>query len=89
MIAGESPSSLARELGVARSQLYSWTAEYQRRGEQAFPNAEDALSEAVQAALPAENEEKLARLQHKLRQQEIEIEYLQRCLQFLSKARVA
>jgi transposase len=95
MIAGESPSALARELGVLRKSLYEWKDTYAKLGEAGLarqtgwsppilPSAEVSTAPASNLAARGELLRARARieeLERKVGKQELELDFFDAALQ--------
>lgn len=69
-------SDLARELGVARNQLYKWKAERDRKGEAAFAGSSPA---------PDDREAEIARLRRELAQVTEERDILKKATRYFAR----
>jgi transposase len=73
---GKAVAVVARELGIARKQLYDWAGEIEKKGEDAFPgNGRLSAGNAELVALKREN----ARLQE-------EVEILKKAAAYFARA---
>lgn len=76
---GEKPgTTIARELGVKRNQLYKWQEEIRLHGEGAFPGKGRRPSEGSQA-------DKIARLERELSKAKEENEILKKAAAFFAR----
>ena len=103
MLAGENVSGLARELGIRRKYLYEWRKRFRQGGSVALrsrgrPTAEEALairahaggSTPVDALSPdalARAERRIAELERKIGQQQVELDFFQRALRQVGELR--
>jgi transposase-like protein len=89
MLAGENTTALAKELKVRRTMLYRWRDSYRRDGAKAFPGhagrppkfsrgiagvREQAASNSAAAA------KRIAELERKIGQQQVELDFFRRAL---------
>lgn len=84
--------ALSRELGVQRELLYLWQAKYRREGAAGLrsrgrPGAMAAVDPAVKAAEPAAAEARIATLERKIGQQQLELDFFRAALQRVRAAR--
>jgi transposase-like protein len=96
---GESVSALARELRMTRKDLYAWRDRFQAGGAEALrgrgrPPKAEAASLAVSALVPqtpaAELEaarRRIAELERKVGQQQLDLDFFQRALRHVGGAR--
>jgi transposase len=103
MLAGESVSALARELKMTRKDLYAWRDRFQAGGPEALrgrgrpPKAEAAglaasgASAKAPAEMPAAELEaarkRIADLERKVGQQQLDLDFFQRALQHVGEPR--
>jgi transposase len=103
MQAGESVSALARELKMTRKDLYAWRARFQAGGAEALrgrgrpPKAEAAglaasgASAQAPAQMPAAELEaarqRIAELERKIGQQQLDLDFFQRALRHVGAPR--
>ena len=87
MLAGESARDLAREVKVSRTFLYRWKDIYRRLGAAGFarrrgrPPASGVPSEAAEEAnVLAAARRKVAELERKIGQQQVELDFFRRAL---------
>lgn len=89
MLAGENTTALAKELKVRRPILYRWRDSYRRQGAKAFPGhggrpptaprtIEGARQEAANSMAAAQK--RIAELERKIGQQQIELDFFQQAL---------
>jgi transposase len=93
ILAGENVADLARELGVERTVPYKWQRRYARGGAEALhgrkgrplgsPNAADKRPPAVTDFDTAK--QRIAELECKIGQQELELDFFQRALRQVGK----
>lgn len=95
MLAGESPTAIARELGVLRKSLYEWKDTYARHGREGLSrqrgwSAPLPPSKASPVTPPAEQaaraellraRARIAELEKKVGQQELELDFFGKALQ--------
>jgi transposase-like protein len=95
MDAGESSSALSQELGVKRTKLYLWRDAVRRHGEKAFPgkpgrrsNAEMLTREhgAEGATELAQARRKIADLERKVGQQQLDLDFFKQALRHIEAA---
>ena len=96
MLAGENTSALAKELKVRRPILYRWRDSYRKDGAKAFhdgpgrpPNSPRTAGEArLEAASNlAAAEKRIAELERKIGQQQVELDFFQRALRQVGASR--
>jgi transposase len=99
MLAGENVSALARQLEVLRKDLYVWRDRFRAGGPEALrPRGrprKDRLLEAVSERPPdrpaasalAAAERRIAELERKIGQQQVELDFFQRALRHVKAAR--
>ncbi len=96
MESGESSSSLSAELGVKRTMLYRWRDVVRRDGEKAFPGhggrklKADRLTRehgAEGATELAQAWRKIADLERKVGQQQVDLDYFKQALRHIEAAR--
>jgi transposase len=97
MLAGESVSALARELKMTRKDLYAWRDRFQSGGPDALRGrgrprkAEPAgLAASANAMPPAELEaarKRIAELERKVGQQQLDLDFFQRALRHVGAPR--
>ena len=89
MLAGENTTALAKELKVARTLLYRWRDSYRKDGAKAFPGhggrppklpSGIAGARAQSASDLASAEKRIADLERKIGQQQVELDFFQRAL---------
>jgi transposase len=87
MLAGESARDLAREVKVSRTFLYRWTDIYRRLGPAGFarrrgrPPVNGIPSEAAgEANVLAATKRRMAELERKIGQQQVELDFFRRAL---------
>jgi transposase-like protein len=86
MEAAANVEALAAELGIRRELLYVWRRQFQAGGAQALRNAGRPRPEAMSAeALSAER--RVAELERKVGQQQLEIDFLEGALQRIEASR--
>lgn len=81
ILKGESVTALCRELGVKRGVLYRWRDTYKAEGEAGLKRAAGRRP-GNPAPLTLEAQRKA--LERKLKQQELEIEFLKRCIEIVT-----
>jgi transposase len=96
MLAGVNTTALAEELGVRRTILYRWRDTYRVKGAEAFPGragrppkpAPGSSGARVQAAGDlAAAEKRIAELERKIGQQQVELDFFQRALRQVGASR--
>jgi transposase len=96
MLAGENICGVCRELGIARAVLYRWKAEYQEAGAAAFrrrpgrppkqgPGVEKARAEAAGELAAAR--QRIAALERKVGQQQVDLDFFRQALRQVEAAR--
>ena len=89
MLAGENTTALAKELKVRRTILYRWRDDYRKDGVKAFPghggrpplSANTIAGVREQAATTsAAAEKRIAELERKIGQQQVELDFFRRAL---------
>lgn len=96
MLAGENTTALAKELKVRRTILYRWRDSYGKDGARAFPgragrppklpqNIEEVRVEAANSLAAAEK--RIAELERKIGQQQVELDFFQRALRQVGASR--
>jgi len=95
MEAGESSSSLSAELGVKRTKLYQWRDILRRDGEKAFPGKAGRRSKAELLACEhgaegatelAQARRKIAELERKVGQQQLDLDFFKQALRHVEAA---
>jgi transposase len=95
MEAGESSSSLSVELGVKRTKLYQWRDIVRRDGEKAFPGHGGRRSKvealvreqgAEGATELAQARRKIAELERKVGQQQLDLDFFKQALRHIEAA---
>ena len=101
LLAGESASALSRELGVGRSHLSGWSAQFRRDGPQGLrragrPRKSAKLAGALAVEAPvhaiwmedlAAARDRITELECKIGQQQIELDFFRRALRQVGQAR--
>lgn len=100
MLAGESVSALARELKMTRKDLYAWRDRFQAGGPDALhgrgrPRKAEAAGLAAKATAPADTpaaeleaaRRRIAELECKVGQQQMDLDFFQRALRHVGEAR--
>jgi transposase-like protein len=95
MLAGEDISALARELKIRRPILYRWKETYRKSGTAAFrcrrgrpPKVAPTAEVPTKAALDlASAKRRIAELERKIGQQELELDFFQRALRQIGEER--
>jgi len=102
MLAGENVSALARELKMTRKDLYAWRDRFQAGGPEALrgrgrPRKAEAAGSAASAnaKAPAETpaaeleaaRRRIAELERKIGQQQLDLDFFQRALRHVGEAR--
>ena len=96
MLAGVNTTALAEELGVRRTILYRWRDTYRVKGAEAFPGRAGrppkpppgSAGARVQAAVDlAAAEKRIAELERKIGQQQVELDFFQRALRQVGASR--
>ena len=96
MLTGENTTALAKELKVRRTILYRWRDSYRKDGPKAFPgrpgprpksarDIEEVRQEA--ASNLAVTEKRIAELERKIGQQQVELDFFQRALRQVGASR--
>ena len=96
MLAGVNTTALAEELGVCRTMLYRWRDAYRLKGAEAFPgrggrpakaprNIDEARREAAESLASAQK--RIAELERKIGQQQVELDFFQRALRQVGASR--
>jgi transposase len=95
MEAGESSSSLSAELGVKRTKLYRWRDIVRRDGEKAFPGHGGSPTKAARLAREhgaegatelAQAQRKIADLERKIGQQQLDLDFFKQALRHIEAA---
>lgn len=96
MLAGESARALAREVKVSRTFLYRWTDIYRRLGPAGFarrrgrPPVSGIPSEAAgEVSVMAATKRRVAELERKIGQQQVELDFFRRALRQVGAGRRA
>ena len=95
MLAGEDISALAREVKIRRTILYRWKDRYRKGGASAFrvkrgrpPKSAPAIEASSKAALDlATAKRRIAELERKIGQQELELDFFQKALRQVADER--
>lgn len=96
MEAGESSSALARELAVKRTKLYRWRDAVRRHGEKAFAGKGGRPSKAATltrehgaegATELAQARRRIAELERKIGQQQLDLDFFKQALRHIETAR--
>jgi transposase-like protein len=98
MLRGENVSELARELQVLRKDLYVWRDRFRAGGPEALRGIGRPRKAAVQAAIPAKASpatlseldvarKRVAELERKIGQQQVDLDFFQQALRQLKGAR--
>ena len=96
MLAGVNTTALAEELGVRRTILYRWRDTYRAKGAEAFPGRTGrppkpppgSAGARVRAAGDlAAAEKRIAELERKIGQQQVELDFFQRALRQVGASR--
>jgi transposase len=102
MLAGENVSALARELKMTRKDLYAWRDRFQAGGPEALRGrgrppkvAVAGLAASASSKAPAETpaaeleaaRERIAELERKVGQQQLELDFFQRALRHVGEPR--
>jgi len=98
MLRGENISALTRELKTSRSVLYRWREEYREEGARAFrrkpgrppksgPIVEKARAEAAGSLAAAQ--QRVAELERKIGQQQVELDFFRQALRQVGASRAA
>lgn len=96
MLAGENTTALAKELKVRRTILYRWRDSYRKDGAKAFPgrpgrppksprNVDEVRLEAASSLAAAEK--RIAELERKIGQQQVELDFFRRALRQVGASR--
>lgn len=98
MLRGENVSALTRELKIARAVLYRWKDQYREDGLQAFrrkagrpPKAPPGMerARAMAAGELAAARQRVAELERKVGQQQVELDFFRQALRQVGAARAA
>lgn len=98
MLAGENVSELARELKVLRKDLYKWRASFRSGGPAALrgrgrPRKAIPVGSPVKPALPegdlTKAQRRIAELERKIGQQQVELDFFRRALRQVGEKRRA
>jgi transposase len=94
LMAGEAPTQIAQELQIGSSHLSKWWANYRRYGAEGLraahrPRKTDAarLQPMAVAADVAVAEQRICELERKVGQQQLELDFFQKALRQVGKAR--
>ena len=94
MRSGENVSALSRELKVNRTILYRWRHEYEAKGEAAFrrdpgrpPKRSAAVKQAEETSEYAAARQRIADLERKVGQQQVELDFFRQALRQVAAAR--
>ena len=96
MEAGESSSALSAELGVKRTKLYRWRDIVRRDGEKAFPGKYGRRSKVAEltrkhgaegATDLAQARRRIAELERKVGQQQLDLDFFKQALRHIEAAR--
>jgi transposase len=98
MLAGENVSALAREVKVLRKDLYAWRERFRSGGPEALrgrgrPRKVEAIALAVArakkapAAQPDASSKRIAELERKIGQQQVELDFFRQALRQVKGAR--
>ena len=96
MLAGVNTTALAEELGVRRTILYRWRDTYRVKGAEAFPGRAgrppkpppgSAGARAQAAGNLAAAEKRIAELERKIGQQQVELDFFQQALRQVGASR--
>jgi transposase len=92
MMAGESVASLSRELGVAKTQLYSWGGHFRHGGAEALrPACRPRKGFGVLDIEPGKDlataRKRLGELERKIGQQQVELDFFRQALRQVGQAR--
>ena len=93
MIAGESVTSLSRELQVPSGHLYKWCGHFRRGGVEALrpacrPRKGFGTSERAPAADLATARKRISELERKVGQQQVELDFFRQALRQVEEARL-
>lgn len=90
MLAGENVAALARELGISRQHMYAWRLRYLEAGEAGLRGAGRPRVEPPGPVAAGEpGRERLAALERKIGQQELELDFFRHALQHIEASRRA
>ena len=96
MLAGENTTALAKELKVRRTLLYRWRDTYRKNGAKAFPGRPGPRPKSLRtvdevrqeaAGNLAAAEKRIAELERKIGQQQVELDFFQRALRQVGASR--
>jgi transposase-like protein len=91
MAAGESPTALARELGVLRHKLYEWRAAFLKNGggfrRRGRPGACDVVEAAESPTSMDAAQRRIAQLERKVGQQGLELDFFKGALRRIEASR--
>lgn len=96
MLRGENVSALTRELKISRAVLYRWKDQYREDGSQAFrrragrpPNSSPAKVQAKTVDELAAARQRVADLERKVGQQQLELDFFRQALRQVAADRAA
>ena len=94
MLGGDGVSALSRELKISRTILYRWRHEYEAKGEAAFrrnpgrpPKDSPAVKQAQETSELAAARQRIADLERKIGQQELDLDFFRRALRQVGATR--
>ena len=94
LMAGETPMKIARELQIGSNYLSKWWANYRRHGAEGLrpahrPHKTDAakLKPTAEAADVSVAEKRIRKLERKIGQQQLELDFFQQALRQVGQAR--
>ena len=93
MLSGERTTELARELKIKRTQLYKWKDIYRRFGAEGFSRRRGRPSSSAPKAAPASElaaaKQRVAELERKIGQQQMDLDFFRRALRQVGADRQA
>ena len=87
MVRGESPTAIARELGVLRKDLYQWQETY-KKGEPLVRRPGPKPGKPSESRLKR-SQERIAELERKVGQQALELDFFEKALRCIKEAEAA
>jgi transposase len=93
LMAGESATALSRELQIGSSCLSQWCAHYRRHGPQGLRRAgrprktDPKLDPVVKAEALATARQRIGKLESKIGQQQVELDFFRQALRHIGEAR--
>jgi len=87
LMAGETPMKIARELQIGSNYLSKWWANYRRYGAEGLRPAHRPRKTAAEAADVSVAEKRIRKLERKIGQQQLELDFFQQALRQVGQAR--